>query len=141
MTLHPHISLGFNGQCEAAFRVYERCLGGSASLLTWRDSMAAAEAPPGWEEKIVHATLKIGETVLMGSDVPPERYEQPKGFSVLLGVDDPTDAERVFHALAENGTVEMPIQETFWTMRFGSVIDQFGIPWSINCDRPPEPTA
>ena len=103
MTLHPHISLGFNGQCEAAFRFYERCLGGSASLLTWRDSMAAAEAPPGWEEKIVHATLKIGETMLMGSDVPPERYEQPKGFSVLLGVDDPTDAERVFHACRPAG--------------------------------------
>jgi PhnB protein len=71
----------------------------------------------------------------MASDCPPEQYEQPKGFSVSLGIDDPVKAEHIFHALAENGTVQMPIQETFWAARFGMVVDQFGIPWMINCEQ------
>jgi PhnB protein len=137
MKVNPHISLAFKGQCEAAFRFYERCLSGTiASMFTWGNSPVAADAPPGWDAKVLHAALRVGDTVVMGSDVPPHQYEQPKGFSVLLNIDDPVDAERVFHVLAENGTIEMPIQETFWAIRFGVVVDQFGIPWSINCERP-----
>jgi uncharacterized glyoxalase superfamily protein PhnB len=68
----------------------------------------AEQVPPRWREKILHATLTVGDNVLMGSDPVPEQYEQPKGFAVLLGIDDPVDAERIFHGLAENGTVQMP---------------------------------
>jgi PhnB protein len=71
----------------------------------------------------------------MGSDAPPERYEKPQGFFVSLGIKEPAEAERVFHALSEKGTVLMPIGETFWAMRFGMVVDQFGIPWMINCEK------
>ena len=79
MKLNTTISLMFDGQCEAAFRVYERCLNGSiAFMLTWSDSSAAADAPPDWEAKIYHATLKLGETTIMGGDVPPDRYEPAK---------------------------------------------------------------
>ena len=95
MKLDPHISLGFNGQCEAAFRVYERCLDGTiAFMVTWGDSPAAAEAPPGWEAKIYHATLRVGDIALAGGDLPPDRYEPPKGFQILLNMDDPIAAER-----------------------------------------------
>ena len=80
MKLTPHISLSFNGQCEAAFRFNEQCLSGTiAFMLTWGNSPMAAEAPPGWDAKIAHATLKVGDTVITGSDAPPERYQQPKG--------------------------------------------------------------
>jgi len=82
----------------------------------------------------MHARLKVGDEETMGSDAPPERYEAPKGFSVSVHIDDPEDAERVFHALAENGTVSMPIEQTFWAARFGMLTDQFGIPWMINCE-------
>ena len=134
MKLDPHISLGFNGQCEAAFRVYERCLDGTiAFMVTWGDSPAAAEAPPGWEAKIYHATLRVGDIALAGGDLPPDRYEAPKGFQILLNMDDPIAAERIFQALAENGRIAMPLQKTFWASRFGALVDQFGIPWSINC--------
>ena len=134
MKLDPHISLGFNGQCEAAFRLYERCLDGTiAFMVTWGDSPAAAEAPPGWEAKIYHATLRVGDIALAGGDLPPDRYEPPKGFQILLNMDDPIAAERIFQALAENGRIAMPLQKTFWASRFGALIDQFGIPWSINC--------
>lgn len=96
---------------------------------------AAEQVPSGWRNKIMHARLAVGDKVLMGSDAPPERYEGSNGFSVTLGIDDPVDAERIFHALAESGTVQMPIQETFWAVRFGMLIDRFGIPWMINCER------
>jgi PhnB protein len=140
MKLNPHISLAFNGQCEAAFRLYAECLSGTiAFMLTWGQSPMSAEAPPGWDAKIYHATLHIGETVMTGGDLPPDRYEQPKGFSIVLQMDDPLAAERIFHALAAEGRIEMPLQETFWASRFGAVVDRFGIPWSINCERAAEP--
>lgn len=140
MTLNPHISLTFNGQCEAAFRFYERCLGGRiVSIFTWGKSPMASEAPPGWADKVMHASLTIDDTLISGSDVPPTHYERPQGFEIMLEPDDPEDAERIFRALAENGTVGMPIQETFWSVRFGVLVDQFGIPWSVNCEKAPEP--
>ena len=135
MKLNLQISLAFDGQCEAAFRFYERCLNGTMTyMLTWGDSQAATEAPPGWAAKIYHATLKIGDTAISGGDLPPNRYERPKGFSLLLGMDDPVAAERVFQALGENGSIEMPLQKTFWASRFGVLVDQFGISLSINCE-------
>ena len=136
MRLNPH--LAFGGQCEAAFRFYERCLGGRiVTMLTYGKSPMAEQVPPRWREKILHATLAVGDNVLMGGDPVPEQYEQPKGFTVMLGIDDPVDAERIFHALAENGTVQMPLQKTFWSVRFGALVDQFGIPWAINCEQAP----
>jgi PhnB protein len=137
MKLHPHLSLGFNGQCQEAFTLYERALQGTITfMLTWADSPMAAEAPPDWGGKVYHATLKVGDTVITGGDVSPEKYEAPRGFSVILRVDEAEAAERIFAALSEGGDVQMPLQETFWASRFGTVTDRFGIPWSINCEQP-----
>ena len=137
MTANPSISLSFNGQCEAAFRFYERCLGGKITfILTWGDSPMAKDAPAEWGGKVAHASLDVGGVVLSGADTPPQQYERPQGFSVLLGISDIADAERIFQALAEYGTVTMPLQETFWALRFGGVTDRFGIPWAINCEKP-----
>jgi PhnB protein len=72
----------------------------------------------------------------MGSDAPPGRYEPVKGITVTLSIDQPAEAERVFRGLSENGTVQMPIAETFWAQRFGMLVDQFGIPWMVNCEKP-----
>jgi PhnB protein len=91
--------------------------------------------PSEWRNKILHARLVIGDQVLMGSDAPPEHYQKPQGFSVSIGLKDTAEAERIFHALAEKGTVQMPIQETFWAARFGMLVDQFGTPWMINCEK------
>ena len=130
----PSIYLNFDGRCEAAFRFYERCFGGKVtSLITWGDSPMAKEAPPEWAAKILHATLSIGDVVLLGGDMLPKQYRQPQGFSVLLGLNDPVEAERIFAALTEEGTVDVPLQETFWASRYGWVTDRFGIPWTINC--------
>ena len=134
MQLNPYVM--FNGQCEAAFKFYEQCLGGKiTALVTHADTPAQAQMSAEWGDRILHARLAVGDWVLMGSDSPPEHYEAPKGFSVTLGLDDPAEAERIFNALAENGTVRMPLQQTFWAVRFGMLVDRFGIPWMINCEQ------
>ena len=135
MQLNPYLS--FNGQCEAAFKFYEQCLGGKIEMMMAHgDSPMAQQTPSGWRDKIIHARMNVGNMVLMGGDLPPEHYEAPKGFSVSIGVDDPADAERIFSALAANGTVRMPLQKTFWALRFGMLVDRFGIPWMVNCEQP-----
>lgn len=125
----------FNGQCEAAFKFYEQCLGGKIeAMMPHAGTPAEEHTPAEWRNKILHACLTVGNDVLMGSDAPPDHYEQPKGFSVSLQIKDPAEAERVFNALAENGKVAMPLQKTFWATRFAMLTDRFGIPWMINCD-------
>ncbi len=135
MKLNTYLS--FNDECEAAFKFYEQCLGGKIdSMMTYGDSPMAEQTPPEKLDKIMHVSLIVGDTVLMGSDAPPQMFEKPQGFSVSLVFDDAVEAERIFNALAENGTVQMPLQETFWAARFGMVVDRFGTPWMINCDLP-----
>ena len=136
MQLNPYLL--FNGQCEAAFKFYERCLGAKLEMmLRHGESPMAEQVPPEWRDRIMHARLVVGDKVLMGSDAPPDHYEQPRGFSVSIGIDDPGEAERIFQAMAEKGTVRMPLQKTFWALRFGMLVDQFGIPWMVNCEGAP----
>jgi PhnB protein len=135
MQLNPYLT--FNGRCEAAFRYYEKILGGKiVAMMPHEGTPAADQVPAEWRKKILHARLLVGDKLLMGSDAPPDRYEEPKGFTVMIGVDNAAEAERIFHALADNGKVRLPLQETFWAIRFGTLVDQFGIPWMVNCERP-----
>ena len=134
MQLNPH--LNFNGQCEAAFKFYAQSLGGKIEfILPHEGSPIADQVPAEWRKKILHATLVVGGHVLTGADAQPDHYQKPQGFSVTLGLQDTAEAERIFQALAENGTVQMPMQETFWAARFGMAVDRFGIPWMINCGK------
>ena len=85
MQLNPHLS--FNGQCEEAFKLYQQCLGGNIQIMMKHgDSPIADQVPSVWRDKILHATLIVGETALMGADVPPDRYEEPRGFSVTIQI-------------------------------------------------------
>jgi PhnB protein len=84
----------------------------------------------------MHATFAFGEHILQGSDALPQNYCKPQGFSVMLNVDAVTEADRIFNALAEQGNVQRPLQESFWALRFGELIDRFGTPWIINCGKP-----
>jgi PhnB protein len=129
-----NVYLQFNGQCEAAFKFYEQCLGGKTlALFKYAGSPMDAQVPPDWRQKIMHARLVVGNNTVMGCDAPPEQYKAPKGFSMSIGIKDPAEAQRIFDALREKGTVTMPLQQTFWAERFGMLVDQFGIPWMINC--------
>jgi PhnB protein len=131
------INLSFNGKCAEAIRFYERSLSGKILFeLTWGDSPLAKDAPPAWGEKICHSTLIAGDTTFHGVDVLPGTYEPPRGFSIVLGIDDIDEASRLFGVLGENGELQVPPQETFWARRYGKVVDRFGIVWEISCDRP-----
>jgi PhnB protein len=132
MQVNPY--LFYNGNCEAAFKYYAKALGGEIeAMLTHEGTPASEQVPAEWQKKILHAKMNIGAAVLMASDAPPGRHNKPQGFSVSLQIEDPTEAERKFHALAEGGVVTMPIAQTFWAKRFGMCVDQFGIPWMVNC--------
>lgn len=133
MQLVPY--LNFNGDCEAAFKFYEVCFKGKIVVMMVHAGTPAQDyVPAEWQNKIMHARLEVGGTVLMGSDTTPDSYVKPVGMNVSIHIDTVAEAERVFHALAQNGTMLMPIEKTFWAARFGMVEDQFGIPWMINCE-------
>ena len=135
MKMSPYLS--FNGQCETAFKFYEKCLGGEiGTLMPYKGSPMANEVPTEWGSKVKHGEFKMGNYVLMGSDCMPGKYEPAKGTYLMVSIDNPDEAEKAFNALAEGGTVTMPIEKTFWAAKFGMLIDQFGIPWMINCDQP-----
>ena len=134
MQLNPYLT--FNGQCEAAFKFYEQCLGGKIVVtIPYAGTPAEQQVSAEWRNKVMHARLVVGDQVLMGSDAPPDRYEKSQGFSVTLSIDDPAEGERIFSKLAEKGTVRMPFQKTFWAQGFGMLVDRFGIPWMINSEQ------
>ena len=133
MQVNPYLM--FDGQCEAAFTFYHQVLGGElGDMMTFAGSPAEGEVPAEFANKIMHTQLTLGDEAIMGSDCPPGHYEAPKGFSVSLQISDPDKAEQIFQALAEGGSIQMPLEKTFWAQRFGMATDKFGIPWMINCD-------
>ena len=139
MQMNPYLS--FNGDCETAFKFYERCLGAkSGEMFRYGGSPMADQAPADWADKIMHGSLIIGDQLVMGADVAPDKYEEPKGISLSLHIKSTDEAERVFQELSEDGSVVMPLQKTFYAERSGVVVDRFRIPWLVNCegtDRPP----
>jgi PhnB protein len=133
MDVNPY--LNFNGNCEEAFRFYEKHLGGKIeSIHTFAGSPMENQLPPEWGNKVMHIRMKVGTTVLMGSDAPGDRYQAPQGFSVSLNLKDESEADRVYAALSTKGKILMEIQQTFWAKRFAMFTDRFGIPWMINCE-------
>ena len=135
MQLNPYLM--FDGQCEAAFRFYEQALGGTiAAMMTYADTPAAEHTSPEMRGRIIHARLARRRHGPDGVRRYGRALQKMQGFSVTLSVDEPAEAERVFAALSAGGTVTMPIQETFWARRFGMLVDRFGTPWMINCEKP-----
>lgn len=135
MKIDPYLT--FDGQCGPAFRFYAQVLNGTLeAFLTFAESPASNEVPAGFGDKIMHARLAVGDQVIMGSDCPPQApFQGIHGISVSINVDRVVEAERVFKALAEGGQVQMPLAQTFWAARFGMLVDRFGVPWMINCEK------
>jgi len=133
MRVDPHLT--FRGDCEEAFRFYERLFGGNLALLSYGSSPAVSTVPEGWRSKIVHATLVLADgNRLLGADLLPEQFERPQGVYLLAALRDAAEAQRVFDALADGGSVKMPLQKTFWSPSFGVVVDRFGTPWEITVE-------
>jgi PhnB protein len=134
MQVNPY--LFYDGNCEAAFKYYEKVLGARIeAMMTWADAPPEMAAAPDLRDKVMHARLTIDGEVIMAGDAPPAHVKKPEGFAVSLQVEDPADAERRFNALADGGSVTMPFSKTFFSNGFGMCIDQFGIPWMVNCPK------
>jgi PhnB protein len=136
--------LNFNGDCEAAFNHYKSVFGGEFAYMGRFGDMPASEdyqVPEGDKTKVMHVSLPIGKSVLMGSD-NGEQYEagfvKGNNFSVSVTADSKEEADRIFNALSEGGQVSMPLGDTFWGDYFGMLVDKFGIHWmmSYNAQNP-----
>jgi PhnB protein len=135
MLLSTH--LAFDGQCAEAFKFYEKLLGGKITfMMSYGASPMANTMPPEMGDKIMHASLAVDGQMLMGADTPPGKEAKPHGFSVSIQVKDPAEAERIYNGLVAGGQVQMPMQQTFWSPKFGMCVDRFGIPWMINTESP-----
>ena len=124
--------LFFDGNCAEAMRFYERVLDGKLEvLMTHAQSPIAAQTPPGSANRIMHASLNLGDRRLMASDAMPGHYQGMKGFSLSLSYPTAAEAKRVFDALAEGGKVTMPLDKTFCAESLGMLVDRFGTPWMV----------
>jgi PhnB protein len=130
MLVQPYLC--FDGRCEEALTFYRTALGAEVTGLTrYKDSPEPGMTPPGAENKVMHASVRIGETTVMASDGHCTGRPSFQGFSLSLTVTSDAEAERRFAALAEGGQVQMPLAKTFFSSRFGMVADRFGVSWMI----------
>ena len=124
----------FGGRCEEALEFYTKSIGAEVTgLMRWKESPEAdMKGPPGWEEKVMNAAFRIGESQLMADDGMGDKTAEFKGMTLAIEVADDAEARRVFTALGEAGNVTMPLMKTFWTSSFGMLTDKFGVPWMVN---------
>jgi PhnB protein len=136
MRVNPY--LNFRGDCKEAFEFYEKVFQSKIGhLITNRNSPMAEQTPPDLQDTILHVAMKIGETIVYGSDAPPAYYKSPGGgLHISVSIETIEEAERIFAELSDGAQIAMPLQEMFWAFRFGMLTDRFGIPWMINCEKP-----
>ena len=129
--------LNYGGNCRQAFRFYEEHLGGKITMMmTHGEQPDASAVPAGWKDAILHARIHIGETELLGSDIPPERFQPMRSAYLSLIVNSVDEAERIYALLSDGGQIYMPMEETFFAFRFGMLRDKFGTSWMILHERP-----
>ena len=133
MQVQPY--LFFDGRCEEAVEFYRKALGAEVTMLMrFKDSPEPPQpgmVPPGAENKVMHASFRIGDTTVMASDGRCLGRPSFQGFSLSLTASNETDAERLFAALGDGGQVQMPLTKTFFSPRFGMVADRFSVSWMI----------
>ena len=138
MRIEPYLQ--FNGNCAQALEYYRQHLHGTdLCLMPFRGSPGQQQVKEDWYDKIMHGSVQLGPTTLMGSDggCTEDGAKGMSGSSVCLTLDTPEEAERAFDALARDGDIQMPLEETFWAKRFGMLKDQFGVAWMVNCLKEP----
>lgn len=137
--MHVQPYLFFNGCCEEAIEFYRKAVGASLEMLMrYKESPEPpppGQVPPGYDDKVMHASLRIGDSVVMASDGCAEGAAF-QGFSLALGVADLAEAGQRFKALAEGGQVTMPLTPTFWSPGFGMLTDRYGVAWMVMAVQP-----
>jgi PhnB protein len=135
MKLYTYLNYG--GNCAQAFRFYEEHLGAKIiMMMTHGQQPNAKDVPPDWKDAILHARINIGETELMGADIPPERFQPMRSAYLSLLVDSIEEVERIYALLSDGGEIFMKMEETFFAFRFAMLRDKFGTSWMILHERP-----
>jgi PhnB protein len=134
MTLYTH--LNFPGNCAQAFHFYEQNLGGKLLMLMRQSDVPGTDPTTGSLSPVIHARMELGDTVLIGNDVPPERHQPMRSAYLYLSVGSAEEAERVYSLLVQEGEAFMPLEETFYATRFSQLRDRFGTLWTLLHERP-----
>jgi PhnB protein len=135
MQLHTYLNYG--GNCAQAFRFYEQHLGGKITMMTKHGEQPNPDAaPPEWKDAVLHARMDLGETELMGADIPPDRFKPMRSAYLSLTVASIEEAERVYKLLTDGGEIFMKMEETFYAFRFAMLRDKFGTSWMILNPKP-----
>jgi len=128
--------LNYGGNCAQAFRFYEKELGAKIGTMMTHSQSPVPGLGPEMKDAVLHATIAIGGTTIMASDVPPDRFQPMRSVYLSLSVDSDAEAERIFALLSEGGQVFMPMQDTFFASRFAQLRDRFGTSWMIIHEKP-----
>ena len=135
MKLNPYLNYG--GNCKEAFEFYAQNLGGKINaMIPFGEQPGTSNAPPDWKNKIMHANMSIGQTEIMASDAPPDRFQPMRSVYLSLQVESTPEAERIYKLLSEAGDIFMPMEETFFAHRFAMLRDKFGTSWMILHQKP-----
>jgi len=126
-----YVYLNYGGNCAQAFRFYEEHLGGTITMMTTHGEQPNPNAPAEWKDAILHARIEIGDTVVMGADVPPDRFQPMRSAYLTMMADSAGEAERVYALLTDGGQIFMKMEKTFFANRFAMLRDKFGTSWMI----------
>ena len=134
MRLYTYLNYG--GNCRQAFEFYAEHLGGKITMMTKHGEQPEADkVPPDWKNAILHARIEIGGTIVLGADIPPERFQPLRSAYLSLMLDSDDEAERIYALLSEGGQIFMPMEETFFAHRFAMLRDRFGTSWMLLHER------
>ena len=135
MKLYTYLNYG--GNCREAFEFYAEHLGGRITMLTTHgEQPEASGVPPEWKRAVLHARIELGETTVLGADIPPERFQPMRSAYLTLMLESVSEAERVYALLTDGGQIFMPMKETFYAHRFAMLRDRFGTSWMLLHEKP-----
>ena len=130
MKLYTYVNYG--GNCRQAFEFYAEHLGGKITLLTTHGEIPdPSQVPPEWRNAVLHARIELGDTVVMGADIPPDRFQPMRSVYLTLMLDSVEETERVYALLTEGGQIFMKMEQTFFARRFAMLRDRFGTSWML----------
>ena len=131
-----YMYLNYGGNCREAFEFYEQHLGGKITMMMKHGELPTQKPIPGWEDRVLHARIELGDTLLTGADVPPERFKPMRSAYLSLTVASIEEAERLYALLSDGGEVFMKMEETFYAFRFAMLRDKFGTSWMLLNPKP-----
>jgi len=136
MRLYTYLNYG--GNCRQAFEFYAKHLGGKITFITTHGELPdASQVPPEWRNAVLHARIELGETVVLGADIPPDRFQPMRSAYLTLMLGSIDEAERLYALLTDGGEIFMPMEETFFAHRFAMLRDRFGTSWMLLHERAP----